>query len=614
MDAGAGPRTVQGAFLTTRDRHILSLTMWLTCCRGEQIPDHEGFGVIGVSIMSYQVLARKWRPRLFKDMVGQGHVLKVLVNALDSDRLHHAYLFTGTRGVGKTTLARILAKCLNCEAGVSSEPCGQCGACTGIDEGRFVDLIEVDAASRAKVDETRDLMDNVQYAPTAGRYKVYLIDEVHMFSKHSFNALLKTLEEPPAHVKFLLATTEPKRIPITILSRCLQFNLKHLGVEQIETQLNKILVEEEIPAEDSCARLVAVAADGSMRDALSLLDQAVSYGDGRLESGQVRDMLGTIDAEELGALLADIIKQDGAAMFARINSMAELSPDYDGMLSGLLSILHDTAVAQVLPDDSDVVDETCRGFARSLDKEAVQLYYQVALNGRRDLQLAPDQKTAFEMTMIRMLAFQPWEASGAAESDSGRVAGDTGPAAAVPAAGDRSETKPAAAKDRSEAGPAATAPTARDRNEAGPAAAAPAAKGRSETRPALASNDEWHQLVTSMALDGLAKELALHCTLQEHQGDRIRLKLHPDQEHLAATKQKDQLQAALGLCFGAQTRLVVSVEESAAETPAQRKTRNDHESRQAALEAVENDPDVKLLVETFDATIDKESIRYSGSE
>ena len=517
--------------------------------------------------MSYQVLARKWRPRLFRDMVGQDHVLKVLVNALDSDRLHHAYLFSGTRGVGKTTLARILAKCLNCEAGVGSEPCGQCGACTGIDEGRFVDLIEVDAASRAKVDETRDLMDNVQYAPSAGRYKVYLIDEVHMFSKHSFNALLKTLEEPPAHVKFLLATTEPKRIPITILSRCLQFNLKHLGVEQIEAQLKKILVEEEIPAEDSCARLIAVAADGSMRDALSLLDQAVSYGDGRLESGQVRDMLGTIDAEELGALLAHIVEQDGVAMFERINSMAELAPDYDGMLAGLLSILHDTAVAQVLPDGSDLVDETCRDFARRLDREAVQLYYQIALNGRRDLQMAPDRKTAFEMTMIRMLAFQPWEASGAAQGESGHVAGETAPDTA-----------------------------------------APAAAGRSEAGPALTGNDDWHQLVASMALDGLTKELASHCTLQEHTGDRIRLNLHPDQEHLAATSQKDKLQAALELCFGGPTRLVVSVEESAQETPAQRKIRSDRESSQAALEAVESDPDVKLLMDTFDATIDKESI------
>ena len=623
--------------------------------------------------MSYQVLARKWRPRLFSAMVGQGHVLKVLVNALDSGRLHHAYLFTGTRGVGKTTLARILAKCLNCEAGVSSEPCGQCDACTGIDEGRFVDLIEVDAASRAKVDETRELMDNVQYAPTVGRYKVYLIDEVHMFSKHSFNALLKTLEEPPAHVKFLLATTEPKRIPVTILSRCLQFNLKHLGVELIEAQLKKILDEEDIPAEDSCARLVAHAADGSMRDALSLLDQAVSYGDGRLEAAQVRDMLGTIDGEELGVLLTHVIDQDAAAMLARVRSMTELSTDYDGMLSGLLSILHDTAVAQVLPDGSDLVPETCHDFARRLDKETVQLYYQLALNGRRDLQMAPDQKTAFEMTLIRMLAFQPWEASGAAESDNGRVAGHTGPGTAAAAgqvrsrreagpgtaaaagqvrsrreAGPGTATATGQARDRHEAGPgttaaagqvrsrreagpgtaavagqvrgrreagpgtAAVAGQVRGRREAGPGTAAPAARGGSETRPALGGNDDWHGLVASMALDGLTREFASHCTLLEHRGSRICLNLHPSQEHFTATSQKDKLQAALRAYFGPETRLVVSVEKTGNETLAQKKIRTEREAKQAALEAVENDPGVKLLVDTFDATIDRESIKATS--
>ena len=552
--------------------------------------------------MSYQVLARKWRPRLFADMVGQGHVLRVLVNALDSDRLHHAYLFTGTRGVGKTTLARILAKCLNCEAGVSSEPCGQCSACVGIDEGRFVDLIEVDAASRAKVDETRDLMDNVQYAPTAGRYKIYLIDEVHMFSKHSFNALLKTLEEPPEHVKFLLATTEPKRIPITILSRCLQFNLKHLGAGQIETQLDNILEQEEIATEADCTRLIAGAADGSMRDALSLLDQAISYGNGRLEAAQVRDMLGTIDGEELSALLTDIIERNAESMFARINNMAELAPDYDAMIAQLLSILHDTAVAQVLPDGSDLVDETSRALARRLDKEDVQLYYQLALNGRRDLHIAPDPKTAFEMTMIRLLAFCPWEPAGTQSAGNGGAATKHGPSGP----GGRQSTAGYDGPPEKKSKP--------DANRPGAAGTVNPDQDQVQDEPALAGNEDWHNLIDSMALDGLTKELASHCTLQKYEGNRISLKLQPEQEHLAATNQKEKLQAALRSRLGAETRLAVLTEGSGDETPAQRKARKELEAKQAALEAVENDPDVKLFRDTFDATIDKESIRYLEPE
>ena len=298
--------------------------------------------------MSYQVLARKCRPKTVEDMVGQGHVLHALTNALDTDRLHHAYLFTGTRGVGKTTLARILAKCLNCEQGVSSTPCGECSACVSIDEGRFVDLIEVDAASRAKVDETRDLMDNVQYAPSVGRYKIYLIDEVHMFSGHSFNALLKTLEEPPPHVKFLLATTEPKKIPVTILSRCLQFNLKHLSAEQINMQLKKILELESVESDSVSRKLIAKSADGSLRDALSLLDQAIAYGSGRLQETQVRSMLGTIDSLDLKELLEALISGDAQSVLQCTDHMAEHNPDYDSVLVELLSILQKIAICQIV--------------------------------------------------------------------------------------------------------------------------------------------------------------------------------------------------------------------------------------------------------------------------
>ena len=549
--------------------------------------------------MSYQVLARRWRPRSFSDMVGQGHVLKVLVNALDSGRLHHAYLFSGTRGVGKTTLARILAKCLNCAVGVSSEPCAKCSVCTGIDEGRFVDLIEVDAASRAKVDETRELMDNVQYVPTTGRYKVYLIDEVHMFSKHSFNALLKTLEEPPEHVKFLLATTEPKKIPVTILSRCLQFNLKHLNAEQIGTQLDKILVAEKIASQATCTRMIAAAADGSMRDALSLLDQAISHGNGRLETAQVSDMLGMIAVEELNALLTHIIEKDSTSMFARINNMAEFSPDYDALLAGLLSTLHNTAIAQVLPDGSDLVDEATRVFARRLDKEDVQLYFQIALNGRRDLCLAPDPKTGFEMTLIRMLAFSPWEP------------------AAIPKAGNddrliKDRSSPVTSH-QSTAKYDASAVNDKQATTGNSAATDTGASNQDQVNntPTLIGNDAWHKLIDAMTLDGLTREFASHCTLQRQQGDRICLNLHPAQAHLLTTvNQKEKLRAALSLHFDAETRLEVTVEDGEDETPAQRKTRKNLEVKQAALEAVEKDPGVQLVMDTFDATIVEEATGY----
>ncbi|MDR6232411.1 DNA polymerase III subunit gamma/tau [Pseudomonas oryzihabitans] len=360
--------------------------------------------------MSYQVLARKWRPRSFREMVGQTHVLKALINALDNERLHHAYLFTGTRGVGKTTIARILAKCLNCETGISSTPCGTCSVCREIDEGRFVDLIEVDAASRTKVEDTRELLENVQYAPSRGRYKVYLIDEVHMLSTHSFNALLKTLEEPPPHVKFLLATTDPQKLPVTILSRCLQFALKNMPPERVVAHLQHVLAAESIPFEDDALWLLGRAADGSMRDAMSLTDQAIAFGEGKVLAADVRAMLGTLDHSQVYDVLHALLEGDGRAVLEAVRHLAEQGPDWSGVLAELLNVLHRVAIAQVLPDavDNGQGDrERVLTLAQALPAEDVQYYYQLGLVGRRDLPLAPDPRHGFEMVLLRMLAFRP---------------------------------------------------------------------------------------------------------------------------------------------------------------------------------------------------------------
>ena len=521
--------------------------------------------------MSYQVLARKWRPRTFKDMVGQGHVLTALTNALDTGRLHHAYLFTGTRGVGKTTLARILAKCLNCEKGVSSTPCGECSACVSIDEGRFVDLIEVDAASRAKVEETRDLMDNVQYAPTSGRFKAYLIDEVHMFSSHSFNALLKTLEEPPPHVKFLLATTEPKKLPVTILSRCLQFNLKHLTREQIAAQLQTILGKENISTDAASVRLTAAAANGSMRDALSLLDQAISYGGGRLEESRVREMLGTIDSTDIAGLLDCLMAGDGEQLLKRIETMAEHNPDYDAVLAEMLSNLHDIAVFHVV-HNGELLDPDLLAVAERLDKEDVQLYYQIALTGRRDLALAPDPRMGFVMTMVRMLAFRP-----AAE--------------------------PGIIPSATEGGLVTRAKVSAD---------TPAAKSVQEKTTQGGSDPlqgrDWKQLIDEMALAGLVREMAGHCALKEHTNDKVHLTLSPAQEHLLKTTQKERLQQAIKDRFGTGVKLVITVEEPEVETPAQQRSREEQEKQEAAVHSFNEDPNVKTLQEMFDASVQQETI------
>ncbi len=372
--------------------------------------------------MSYQVLARKWRPRNFKEMVGQEHVLRALINALDNDRLHHAFLFTGTRGVGKTTISRILAKSLNCDQGVSSSPCGVCGSCKEIDEGRFIDLIEVDAASKTKVEDTRELLENVQYSPTRGRYKVYLIDEVHMLSSHSFNALLKTLEEPPPHVKFLLATTDPQKLPVTILSRCLQFSLRRLPIDLISNHLKYLLEQEQIPFQIEALPLIAHAADGSMRDGLSLLEQAIAYGGGEVQESETRSMLGTIDRHYIFNLLSNLSQHDGAAVMQSVEELSAQAPNYHAICAELISTLQRLALAQMVPNaltNEEQQSEELHSLATQMTPETVQLYYQIALHMRRDLPLAPDPRGGLEMGLLRMLAFHPVGVSGAAKPQAG---------------------------------------------------------------------------------------------------------------------------------------------------------------------------------------------------
>ena len=549
--------------------------------------------------MSYQVLARKWRPRRFEDVVGQEHVLRALSNALDHDRLHHAYLFTGTRGTGKTTLARILAKCLNCEQGVSANPCGSCTACQSIDEGRFVDLIEVDAASRAKVDETRDLMDNVQYAPTAGRFKVYLIDEVHMFSGHSFNALLKTLEEPPPHVKFLLATTEPKRLPVTILSRCLQFNLKHLAPAQIETQLHKILEAEGLSFEPAACRLLAQAADGSLRDALSLMDQAIAFGNDNVAETPVREMLGTLDSSALLDLLDLLAAGDGAGILERAGTLAEQQHDYAAALAEMAAYLYRIAVIQTIGQDpeDDLASERLQTLAGHLSPEDTQLYYQIALQGRRDLAMTPDPRVGFEMTLVRMLAFRPDDAAapaGGGQSGAQSHAPATSrPAARQPAASDATTAAPAAS-----ASPAAPAAQSKPRESTGAAAMA------EPIRP-----DNWAATLAKLNVSGLARQLASHCVPGEQTDSKIELLIAPAHAPLVVSSQQERLQAALGEYFGTDLRLTITVQEHEQESPADALLREADERQREAVQAVEQDPFVQTMVENFDAEIDYQSIR-----
>lgn len=563
--------------------------------------------------------------------MGQEHVQRALINALDNDRLHHAFLFTGTRGVGKTTIARILAKSLNCETGVTSTPCGECSTCQEINDGRFVDLIEVDAASRTKVEDTRELLENVQYAPTRGRYKVYLIDEVHMLSTHSFNALLKTLEEPPLHVKFLLATTDPQKLPVTILSRCLQFNLKRLPMEQIQNHLQHILSAENIQSDTEALTQIAKAADGSMRDGLSLLDQAIAYGGGEVHSDEVRAMLGTIEHQHIMDILQHLADGDAEAVLQKTQTLAEHAFDFAAVLDELITRLHHVALAQISPQslDNTVMDgEKVTAIAQSMAAEDVQLFYQIAMIGRRDLPLAPDPRVGFEMVLLRMLAFKPTDSGtvspvtpAAAKSPAAdaratmrntptRVATETKTATAHPAS-ERADTRAASkAKALLRASVTADTTTAKQQNQE-PAAAAEQSPPAAEIQTKAASSPDalrWEQLVKQIKVAGITQQLALNCYLQHHTADGIVLQLAESRRQLLNPGRQAALQKALQDCLGADLTLTIEVVSSTGPTPAEIKAQRTAEKQQDAEQSIYNDQTVKTLINTFDAQVAPDSI------
>lgn len=552
--------------------------------------------------MSYQVLARKWRPGNFTEMVGQEHILRALINALDEDRLHHAYLFTGTRGVGKTTIARILAKSLNCETGITSKPCGECGACKEIADGRFIDLIEVDAASRTKVEDTRELLDNVQYAPTHGRFKVYLIDEVHMLSGHSFNALLKTLEEPPPHVKFLLATTDPQKLPVTILSRCLQFNLKRMPISLIDGHLKHILQQEQIEYDDTSIRLLAHGADGSMRDALSLLDQAIAFGGGKLEQAEVQAMLGTVSRDRVMHILKALVANDASLIMKHVDDLSDLSPDYASVLAELLAMLHQMALAQKVPEavDENLVDrETLQQLATQVSSEDIQLYYQVGLIGRRDLPLAPDPRAGLEMALLRMLAFKP--------SLEGRA---NGPSAAV------SQSSNSAVSAATTTAPVQTPVQAvQTGNTNSGTAASPqnavqaSAPAPQEPAAVIQFDGNWAGLVEALNLRGMVKQLAVNCTLLEKSSSEVKLILNKENQQLLNPAMQKKLEEAL--CASLQQKLKLNIElgNQQVESPAKTSARNTAERQQMAEDSIQQDPMVQALKENFNAEVVPNSVK-----
>ena len=541
--------------------------------------------------MSYIVLARKWRPKRFAEMVGQEHVLRALSNALDSGKVHHAFLFTGTRGVGKTTVARILAKSLNCEKGVSSNPCGECSACREIDEGRFVDLIEVDAASRTKVDDTRELLDNVQYAPSRGRYKVYLIDEVHMLSNHSFNALLKTFEEPPPHVKFLLATTDPQKLPITVLSRVLQFSLKRLSAALIGERMKFIAAQEKLEFEPAAVALLARAAEGSMRDGLSLMDQLIAFGGGKLTEANTRSMLGTIDRGHVTRILDALSRQDGPGVLAQVQDLDRDAPDYDGALVELSAFLQRIAVVQIVPDAADQDEEfdaeALTRLAKALSPEDVQLYYQIALGGRRDLNLAPEPRVGFEMTLLRMLAFRPESIT--AETVASPIA--------TPRAAGVASAAPVTGAPRVAVAPPAAVPSA-----------PPAGAGGSPKQVHIDAGN-WTEVVESAGMTGMVRQFAMNCVPSAFDESTLKLQFDPAAEHRRTKQIEDKLAQCLTAYFGKEIRLVYEAADAAVVTPARKRAIAEQDRTLRATVAFEEDVAVKGLRERFGAEVDAASVK-----
>ena len=565
--------------------------------------------------MSYQVLARKWRPGSFREMVGQQHVLRALINALDHDRLHHAYLFTGTRGVGKTTIARILAKCLNCDAGVSSEPCGTCGSCLEISEGRSVDLLEVDAASRTKVEDTRELLDNVQYAPTRSRYKIYLIDEVHMLSNHSFNALLKTLEEPPPHAKFLLATTDPQKLPATVLSRCLQFNLKNMVPEQIAEHLAHILGQENISFESETLGLLARAAAGSMRDALSLTDQAIAFGSGALRETEVRDMLGTVDRGRVLDLVAAVANGSPEKVLQGVDAIAQHAPDFGATLDELISVFHQMTVAQMVPGAVDTTwseQQRIVELAAELTVDDTQLFYQFAINGRRDLPVAVDPRVALEMTLLRMIAFRPavvvedvagLTSDGPSQTLSGGVPPGKKPEPPAPApvaAGVATETKPTHDGQ--------TRPSNEGQSHA-PAVPQQRHDAIDRGEEDLPSTAGWPEFFESLGLVGITQNIAMHCELVAVEGRTLRFVLDQNNATLFQERQAKALELAISQFLEKDVQVVIGLGSVGSGTPQQRRAQLAIERQRDAERALAEDAVLAALISEFDAELIDGSIR-----